>query len=185
MISIGALILLGACATKPPTDTNANSDANSATGTSRDSIDPAVLPPTRPAPSNEANANTYGTNPNINRAYIGVAIATLGDRVFFATDQYSLSEDARQILGRQAAWMAANPNKRVIIAGNCDERGTREYNLALGARRANSVKDYLISLGVAPNRIDTVSYGKERPIDDRPNEDGWAINRNGQTIPLN
>jgi peptidoglycan-associated lipoprotein len=109
------------------------------------------------------------------------ALAALGDRVFFETDQHTLTEAAQETLRRQAAWLSARPSLRILIAGNCDERGTREYNLALGARRANAARDYLASLGIDPSRIETVSYGKERPIDERPSSEGWAINRNAHT----
>ena len=85
-------------------------------------------------------------------------------------------------LSEQAAWLQSYSDVKVQIAGNCDERGTREYNLALGARRANAVKDYLVGLGVDPSRITTISYGKERPIDPRSNEEAWALNRNAHTV---
>jgi len=106
---------------------------------------------------------------------------TVGDRVFFAYDQYDLSPEARAVLERQAAWLRHYPNVQILVAGNCDERGTREYNLALGARRAAAAKDYLISLGVAAARVQTVSYGKERPLDPRSNEEAWSVNRNAHT----
>jgi peptidoglycan-associated lipoprotein len=106
---------------------------------------------------------------------------SVGDRVFFGYDRFDLTPEARSVLERQAAWLRQYPNVRVLIAGNCDERGTREYNLALGARRAAAVRDYLASLGVAGNRMETVSYGKERPIDPRSNEEAWSVNRNGHT----
>jgi len=102
-------------------------------------------------------------------------------RVFFAFDQYDLSSDARDVLRRQAQWLATYGNTTAIIEGHADERGTREYNLALGARRADAVKGFLVSQGISPRRLTTVSYGKERPIDGRSNEDGWARNRNGFT----
>lgn len=102
-------------------------------------------------------------------------------RVFFAFDRYDLSQEARQALQAQAKWLAANPRATITIAGNCDERGTREYNLALGERRANSAKDYLISLGVDASRISTVSYGKERPIAVCSDESCWSKNRNATT----
>ncbi|OYW88213.1 MAG: peptidoglycan-associated lipoprotein, partial [Hyphomonas sp. 32-62-5] len=89
--------------------------------------------------------------------------------------------DDQEILKRQAAWLNAYPNVRVLVAGNADERGTREYNLALGERRASAAKDYLVSLGVSASRIDTVSYGKERPIAAGSNEESWAMNRNSWT----
>ena len=104
-----------------------------------------------------------------------------GDRVFFDFDSSRLRPDAQLTLSRQAAFLNSNPGLEVLIAGNADERGTREYNLALGARRANAVRDYLIALGVDARRMTTVSYGKERPIDSRANEEGWARNRNAHT----
>ncbi len=105
----------------------------------------------------------------------------VGDRVYFDLDQYRLSSDAQGILRRQAAWLSSYPNVNILVAGNCDERGTREYNLALGERRASVVKNYLVDLGVDPARIQTVSYGKERPIALGSNEGAWAENRNGFT----
>lgn len=102
-------------------------------------------------------------------------------RVFFAYDQYTLSPEARDSLSRQANWLLNYQSVNAIVEGHADERGTREYNLALGARRAEAVKSFLVSQGVAPSRLTTVSYGKERPIDARSNEAGWARNRNGHT----
>ena len=106
---------------------------------------------------------------------------SVGDRVFFDYDQYSLRADARSVLDKQAAWLKQYGAVRVLVDGNADERGTREYNLALGARRANATKDYLVSLGVAANRIDTVSYGKERPIATSTDDRSFAQNRNAHT----
>ena len=105
----------------------------------------------------------------------------VGDRVYFDLDQYRLSADAQNILKRQAAWLSSYPDVNILVAGNCDERGTREYNLALGERRASVVKNYLVDLGVDPARVQTVSYGKERPLALGSNEDSWAQNRNGFT----
>jgi peptidoglycan-associated lipoprotein len=105
----------------------------------------------------------------------------VGERVYFDLDQYRLDSDDQAILKRQAAWLASYPSVRVLIAGNCDERGTREYNLALGERRANAVKEYLVSLGVASSRIDTVSNGKEKPVAAGSNDQAWSLNRNGWT----
>ena len=105
----------------------------------------------------------------------------VGDRVYFDLDQYRLSADAQGILKRQVAWLSAYPNVNILVAGNCDERGTREYNLALGERRASVVKNYLVDLGIDPARIQTVSYGKERPLALGSNEASWAQNRNGFT----
>jgi len=105
----------------------------------------------------------------------------VGERVFFDLDQWRLDSEDQEVLRRQAAWLQAYPNVRILIAGNADERGTREYNLALGERRANAAKDFLVSLGVSASRIDTVSYGKERPIAAGSNEQAWAQNRNAWT----
>jgi len=106
----------------------------------------------------------------------------VGDRVFFGFDRYNLTPAARGILQKQAAWMIANSNVSVTIEGHCDERGTREYNLALGDRRANAAADYLMTLGVPATRISTISYGKERPEDPASNEIAWAKNRRGVTL---
>ncbi len=103
------------------------------------------------------------------------------DRVYFGYDRYDLTPQARDVLRRQAEWLKQYSTATVVVEGNADERGTREYNLALGARRANTVKAFLISQGVSPSRITTVSYGKERPIDPRSNEEAWSLNRNAHT----
>ena len=104
-----------------------------------------------------------------------------GHRVFFGYNQYTLSPQAQSTLSRQAAWLQEYPETRIKIGGNCDERGTREYNFALGARRAEAARAYLVSLGVDGSRIQTVSYGKERPLDARSTEDAWSLNRNSTT----
>jgi peptidoglycan-associated lipoprotein len=109
-------------------------------------------------------------------------VVNVGDRVFFDFDKFNLKPDARKTLEKQAAWLKANPSVRITIEGHADERGTREYNLALGERRANSAKDYLISLGTNPGRIKTISYGKERPVAMGSNEAAWAQNRRSVTV---
>ncbi|MFN3834562.1 MAG: peptidoglycan-associated lipoprotein Pal [Glycocaulis sp.] len=109
-------------------------------------------------------------------------VASAGDRVFYGFDRFDLDNAARETLRRQAAWLASYPNARILLAGNADERGTREYNLALGARRANAARDFLVSQGVDPSRISTVSYGKERPTCTQSTESCWAQNRNAITV---
>ncbi|HEY8192028.1 MAG TPA: peptidoglycan-associated lipoprotein Pal, partial [Alphaproteobacteria bacterium] len=98
---------------------------------------------------------------------------------FFGYDRFDLTPEARSVLERQAAWLRQYPNVSVLVAGNCDERGTREYNLALGDRRANAVKSYMVALGVPTDRISTISYGKERPAVLGDNPSAWAQNRRG------
>ncbi len=104
-----------------------------------------------------------------------------GHRVFFGYDQYSLTPDARATLTRQATWLKGNPDATVLIAGNCDERGTQEYNIALGAKRAQSARAFLISNGVDASRIRTKSNGKTRPLDPRSSAEAWRLNRNATT----
>jgi peptidoglycan-associated lipoprotein len=107
--------------------------------------------------------------------------ATAGDRVFFAYDQSDISSEGQQILQRQSEWLKRYPQVSVTIEGHCDERGTREYNLALGERRATAVKNVLVALGIPAARIQTISYGKERPIVVGSDEAGYAQNRVGIT----
>ncbi|OXE36434.1 MAG: peptidoglycan-associated lipoprotein [Phenylobacterium zucineum] len=104
-----------------------------------------------------------------------------GDLVYFDVAAIEVRPDAIATLKSQAAWLNRYPAVQVRIEGNADERGTREYNLSLGARRANSVRDFLISQGVAPSRISTVSYGKEKPIDPGTNDEAYQRNRNAHT----
>lgn len=104
------------------------------------------------------------------------------DRVFFAFDSSAISPDSAEILDTQVKWLKKFSNVNVIVQGYCDERGTREYNLALGERRANAVKMYLISQGIAADRISTISYGKERPAVLGSNEAAWAQNRRAVTV---
>jgi peptidoglycan-associated lipoprotein len=108
-------------------------------------------------------------------------VINIGERIYFDTDEYVVRNDAQPVLAAQAQWLSRYPAVRVRIEGNADERGTREYNLALGARRANAVRDFLVSQGVSGARIETLSYGKERPIDAGSSEDAWAKNRNART----
>ncbi len=112
-------------------------------------------------------------------------VTNVGDRVFFGYDSATLDDNSQRTLQRQADWLAANPFVNITIEGHCDERGTREYNLALGERRANAVKQYLTSLGVSPSRVSTISYGKERPVDLGGDDAAWSKNRRGVTVVTN
>ena len=107
------------------------------------------------------------------------------DRVFFATNESVLTTASRDTLRKQAAWMRKNSELTFVIEGHADERGTREYNLALGERRANAAKDYLMTYGVAGNRLSVISYGKERPVDSGSNPLSWSKNRRSVTVKAN
>ena len=107
------------------------------------------------------------------------------DRVFFATNESILTTKSRDTLRKQAAWMRKNSELTFVIEGHADERGTREYNLALGERRANAAKDYLMTYGVAGNRLSVISYGKERPVDSGSNPLSWSKNRRSVTVKAN
>lgn len=136
-----------------------------------------TAPRTELPPSGPVGTQPTGAVPGSAQDFI----VNVGDRVYFDLDQHDIRTDAQPILDAQAGWLRQYPNVRVRIEGNCDERGTREYNLALGARRANSVRDYLVGRGVTADRISTISFGKEQPIDPGSGEDAWQKNRNGHT----
>ena len=107
------------------------------------------------------------------------------DRVFFATNESILTTRSRDTLRKQAAWLRKNSSVNVVIEGHADERGTREYNLALGERRANAAKDYLMTYGISASRISVISYGKERPVDPGSNPLSWSKNRRSVTVKAN
>lgn len=141
--------------------------------------------------------NVYGADSNGTEIYDGSSVAgvdgnvipgsqedfivSAGDKVYFDTDSHSISNDARMTLDAQVQWLNTYPGLNITIEGHADERGTREYNLALGERRANSVKNYLISMGVDPRRLTTISYGKERPAVVGDGQSYWAQNRRAVT----
>ena len=162
-----AVAALAACAPKPK-------------------VEPAV--PVQPAQPTGPQYPTAPTGPvtggNVGAALPGSEqdfVVNVGDRVYFDLDSYSVRPEAQPRLDAQAAWLARYPQVTVRIEGNADERGTREYNLALGARRAEAVRTYLIQRGVPAGRIDTISFGKERPIAEGSSESAWAQNRNAHT----
>jgi len=136
---------------------------------------PVQSPPTRSNPL--PPPATVGVGPGSIQDFV----VNVGDRVYFDLDQHQVRDDARPVLDAQAAWLNRYPQVTVRIEGNADERGTREYNFALGSRRAESVRAYLVSRGVNAARIETVSFGKERPIDAASNEQAWQRNRNSHT----
>ena len=163
LLFTAALIALAGCAKKPP----------------------AKLPPapqqttTAPETTTTTTTETKGPTPGSRADFLAQAGS---DTVHFATDSSDLDGESTAILTKQVAWLQKFPNVRVTIEGHCDERGTREYNLALGDRRANSAKNFLISNGVAASRISVISYGKERPVATGSDEESWAQNRRAVTV---
>ena len=116
---------------------------------------------------------------------VGELASGVPDRVFFATNETILTTASRETLRKQAAWLRQNSDVTVVVEGHADERGTREYNLALGERRANAAKDYLMTYGVSSDRIKVLSYGKERPVDSGSNPLSWSKNRRSVTVRAN
>jgi peptidoglycan-associated lipoprotein len=165
-VSFG-LAMLGGCATKPAAVAPAPQKAASAA--------PAATPYTPPAQASGPTGPVPGSEQDF------LASGGGGDRAYFDYDQYTVRADAIPVLNAQAAWLTRYPAVKVQVQGNADERGTEEYNMALGARRAQSVRDYLMSHGVAAARIATISFGKERPIDLGQNDQAFAHNRNAHT----
>jgi peptidoglycan-associated lipoprotein len=148
---------------------------------SRPKPGPIPAPSAAPPPAAEAAPTPYASPAAPVPGSLQDFVINVGDRVYFDLDQYTIRADGAPLLEAQARWLNQYPAVRVRIEGNADERGTREYNLALGARRANSVRAFLASHGVAANRIDTISYGKERPIDPGSTEEAYQRNRNAHT----
>jgi peptidoglycan-associated lipoprotein len=136
------------------------------------------------------NGGANGGGMGVNGGRVGAAspgtqedlVVNVGDRVFFGYNESELSAEARATLDRQAIWLKKYPQTEITVEGHCDERGTREYNLALGERRAVAVKNYLVADGINASRVKTVSYGKERPAVLGSNEAAWAQNRRGVTV---
>lgn len=132
-------------------------------------------PGTEPVPSVEVHEELPADLQELNRR------GYLND-VFFDTDSYTLQPDARETLATDAAWLQQHPSIKILIEGHCDERNTREYNLALGERRASATRDYLVFLGVSPDRIQTISYGEERPFALGHDESAWHLNRRAHFV---
>ena len=133
--------------------------------------------------SSDSPSYEYGDSRQANlQAYLQNEI---GDRVYFETDKHNITSAAAFVLESQANWLKSTPGFQLIVEGHCDERGTREYNLALGERRANAAKDYLMTYGVSSDRIKVLSYGKERPVDSGSNPLSWSKNRRSVTVKAN
>ena len=164
LVSAFLVLFVAACATKPK-------DAADSSGSGSSSSDSSV---------EGTISETAGSG--IVKGSQEDLIVNVGDRVFFGYDSSDLDSDALELLQDQVAWLKQNSNVSVTIEGHCDERGTREYNLALGEKRAQAVKNYLIGLGISPDRVSTVSYGKERPAVVGSNDGAWAQNRRSVRI---
>ena len=162
LISIFAAALLLAACTTPSEEAGETTGASSTTATTSTTTAPSTTMIAGPTP---------GTQEHL--------VVNVGDRVFFDFDKSDLRPEARATVEALAAWLSNYPATTIGIEGHCDERGTREYNLALGERRANSVHDYLVALGIDPNRLSTISYGKERPAVLGSTEEAWSQNRRG------
>lgn len=161
LLMAAAIIALAACSKKPP----------------------AELPP---APGGEVAPPPGASGPSgpVKGSQEDFIASVSSDRIYFDTDKYDVDAPDQPILQSQAAWLQQNPSVRVTIEGHADERGTRDYNIALGERRANSAKNYLASLGIDSSRITTVSYGKERPAALGSDEGAWAQNRRAVTVTV-
>lgn len=161
--AFAALLLVAACSTDPESSNTSSGAGASSSG------------------SSSAPVNTSSIAPGSMEDFV----VNVGDRVFFALDSSELSSTAQDTLAKQAAWLKAYPAVNITVEGHCDERGTREYNLALGERRANAAKNYLVSQGISAGRVSTISYGKEKPVALGSNEEAWAQNRRGVSVPAN
>ena len=165
-ISIFIVLFVAACATKPKDTADSSGSGSSSSGSdvsSEGTITETV-----------GSGIVSGSQEDL--------IVNVGDRVFFGYDSSDLDSDALELLQDQVAWLKQNSDVSVTIEGHCDERGTREYNLALGEKRAQAVKNYLIGLGINPDRVSTISYGKERPAVVGSNDGAWAQNRRSVTL---
>jgi len=144
---------------------------------------PKELPPEPGAPTTSTDTGEFGAATPGSQADF-VQIMSGSDTIYFDTDRYDIDSQDQAALAKQAQWLARYPAKRATIEGHADERGTREYNIALGERRANAAKNYLTSLGVEPGRLSTLSYGKERPIALGSDQQAWAQNRRAVTVTI-
>jgi len=159
VMAISAALLLVACSSKP---------ADTGGGTTGGTTGGSTTTTSMPQGAQPGSPDDFKTN--------------VGDRVFFGTDRSDLTQEAQAELQKQATWLKTYPQYRFVVEGHCDERGTREYNLALGERRAAAVKNYLVALGIDANRMQTISYGKERPAVLGDDEAAWAQNRRGVIV---
>ena len=161
-VTVASVLALSACKKEPPAE-----------------LPPAPQNTSTPTPPPRPTGPVPGTQEHFRQVMSG------RDTILFDTDMFNIDAEDQAALRQQANYLSQYPNIRATIEGHCDERGTREYNIALGERRANAAKNYLVSLGVSPDRLSTVSYGKERPAAVGSTEQAWARNRRAVTIVLN
>ena len=173
-IILVASLVLNACATKKTSTTTSTTTSTPEVST------PTPTPTPTPSISGQMQGDVFIGMDSIEYLASGVP-----DRVFFATNEIVLTTASRETLRKQAAWLRENSDINVIVEGHADERGTREYNLALGERRANSAKDYLMTYGVSSDRISVLSYGKEKPVDSGSNPLSWSKNRRSVSVKAN
>ena len=167
LLLLAPLMLLAACSSVSDSDKSASSEGGYST----------------PFPGGGTGAGGVGVEQSgLSNLSPQQQLAQIGDRIFFGFDQYEVSPESAATLDKQAAFLRANPAITLTIEGHCDERGTREYNLALGQRRADSVRRYLAAAGVDSNRLETISFGKERPAVVGASADAWAQNRRAVSI---
>ena len=169
-------LIVSACATKKSVKTTTDSTTTKAAETKAESQ--------KADPIEKLDALMQG-DVYIGSDTVGELASGVPDRVFFATNETILTTASRETLRKQAAWLRQNSDVTVVVEGHADERGTREYNLALGERRANAAKDYLMTYGVSSDRIKVLSYGKERPVDSGSNPLSWSKNRRSVTVKAN
>jgi peptidoglycan-associated lipoprotein len=175
---LAAIFLLAACETAP----NATGDAAGTAASGSSSASSASSASSGSSGSSGSDASTSTTGSDAPAMGLSEELITIGDRVLFGFDSYELTSNAKSVLNKQATFLSSNPSVRITIEGHCDERGTREYNLALGESRAAATRDYLVAQGVNPARIKIISYGKERPAVIGSNEDAWRYNRRAVSV---
>ena len=171
LTSATLVFFLAACSTTPKDTADSSGSGSSSSSSDVSSTEATTSTETS---SSDSSSIEPGSQEDL--------IVNVGDRVFFGYDSSELDSDAQELLQDQVAWLKQYSDVSVIIEGHCDERGTREYNLALGEKRAQAVKNYLISLGISSDRVSTISYGKERPAVVGSNDGAWAQNRRSVTI---
>ena len=173
LISISLLFFISAC-TSPQKDTSTTTGGGTTTGTTTATDADDTLTTAGPVDPEEESSIVPGSPDDF--------IINVGDRIFFSYESFDLDADAQETLQLQAAWLKQHQEITVTIEGHCDERGTREYNLALGEKRAQAAKNYLIALGVDVSRVSTISYGKEMPAVVGSNDDAWNQNRRSVAV---